>query len=118
MEFPLLAIAILVIAYIALECFNLLSCGGFLLGGAYRFVRSQLNGTQYVSIPEQLKIPLANQLLDVGSELIVGSEPEWDGHKIIRHSISPEVAGQHVGAKLRIHSFGQRWMEIRLIPNR
>ena len=46
---------------------------------------------------------------------ILGSEPEWDDDKIIRHAISTDLARQPVGVILRIQSLGRNWMEVRLV---
>ena len=106
-------IVFLILAYLALELFSSLSSGIFLIYVVYRFIGSKLRGSKCIGIPDELQMPLANGLIRVGSELLVGYEHEWEGGNVIRFAISPEIVREELGTSLRVDWIGRYLMELR-----
>jgi hypothetical protein len=88
--------------YLLVECCSLIRDGTSVIRKAWRFVRSRKLDSRYLKLPEELKIAAANGLISVGSELIVGHEPEWSGTAVRRFAVSPADSGEQSGTVLRI----------------
>lgn len=108
---------IFLVIYILAECVNLYMVGSSLIGGVFRITRQVLHGSKVVELPEDLKIAAANGLLSVGSEVVVGTEPQWDGVTVRRFAVSPSIVHTDVGTTMQIIRLTRSNMELKPVAN-
>lgn len=115
---PLIAFSgILLAVYILAECVNLYMVGSSLIGGVFRIARQVLHGSKEVALPEELKIAATNGLLKVGSEVVVGTEYQWDGITVKRFAVSPTIVHADEGAIMQIIRLTRNSMELKPLAN-
>ncbi|MEZ5303801.1 MAG: hypothetical protein R3F11_24630 [Verrucomicrobiales bacterium] len=108
-------LAVLVLAYLAVEGYNLVFGGALVAGALFRFAKSRIKGTRYLSIPEPMQVPFFSGAIQVGSELIVGENHHWgDGIEIQRYAVPPGVAPFPIGTILRVESIRSGRVEVRM----
>jgi len=105
------------LVYAVLECLNAIVVGTILVVAVYRFIRSKIRGSRYIDIPEDLRIAVANELIQVNSELVVGTQPEWQGTSVVRFAISKNHAKEEPGTRLRVDSIGKSLIEVTRISD-
>lgn len=111
---PLITIFGIIFAlYILAECVNLCVVGGSWIGGLFRMARQVLHGSKEVELPDTLKIAVSNGLLSVGSEVIVGTESQWEGGTVKRFAISPSVVDAKVGTIMQIIRLTRNKIELK-----
>ena len=103
---------IFIVAFIGLAVWDAISSSCSVIYSICRSTRSKIRGTRYIRIPEVLQTPITNNVIDVGSELIVGAADELQGVRVIRYAIAPQVAKQDLGTILRIDSISKDYIEI------
>lgn len=115
---PLLTFfCILLAVYVLAECVNLFMVGSILTRGAFRMARQMLHGSKEVALPEDLKIAATNGLLKVGSEVVVGTEYQWDGAEVRRFAVSPSIVHADVGTIMQIIRLTRSSMELKPLAN-
>ncbi len=103
--------------YILAECVNLYMVGSSLIGGVFRIARQVLHGSKEVALPEDLKIAATNRLLKVGSEVVVGTEYQWDGITVKRFAVSPTIVHADEGVIMQIIRLTRNSMELKPLAN-
>lgn len=112
---PFLTLFIIFLAiYLIAECVNLFVVGTSLSRGVIGIFRRRRHGSKSVELSKDLKIAAANRLLTVGSELVVGTEHEWDEFKIKRFAVSPTAVDAEPGTVMQVVRLTRDRME--LIP--
>jgi hypothetical protein len=110
-------VGILLAVYVLAECINLFMVGSSLSLCLFRIVRQMLHGSKEVALPEDLKIAATNGLLTVGSEVVVGTEHQWDGFTVRRFAISPSIVHADVGAIMQIIRLTRSSIELKPLAN-
>lgn len=105
----------LVAAYLIAECINLLIVGDSLTRGIYRVFRQRLHRSTDIALPEDLKLAIANGLLSVGSEVVVGAECEWTGSTVSRFAVAPHIVDQEPGMLMKVIRLTQNRIELKPI---
>lgn len=94
-----------IIAFLALEVWNFISCGSFLGRSLFYLIR----GMKEINTPEGLQIPIANGLIKEESELRVGEKNEYaEGIQVSRFAISPAQSNHKKGTILTIKKIRKR----------
>ena len=115
---PLFTLIVIIFAfYVLAECANLFIVGSSLTRSAIRIARQMLHGSKEVALPEDLRIAATHGLLTVGSEVVVGSEHQWDGDTVRRFAVSPSVVHAEAGAIMRIIRLTRSSMELKPLTN-
>ena len=76
-----------------------------------------LHGSKEFALPEDLKIAATNGLLTVGSEVVVGTEHQWDGITVKRFAVSPTIVHAEEGTIMQIIRLTRNSMELKPIAN-
>lgn len=108
-------IAVLLVVYLLAECLNFFVVGSSLTRGICRVVRRILHGSKEIELPEDLKMAVANGLLSVGSEVVVGSECEWNGTTVSRFATSSDAVNQEPGTRMKVVRMTRNRIELRTV---
>jgi hypothetical protein len=109
------SIVMLLTAYLLAECLNFFIVGSSLTRGICRVFRQILHGSKEIELPEDLKLAAANGLLSVGSEVVVGSECEWNGTTVSRFAVSPDAVNQEPGTRMKVVRLTRNRIELRTV---
>jgi hypothetical protein len=109
---------LLVTSMVVLEAerVNWIVVGTSLAQCACRVVRQRLHGSIEIKRPEDLKLAVANGLLSVGSEVVVGVECEWSGNAVSRFSITPGLVHEEPGTLMKVIRLTRNRVELKSIP--
>lgn len=114
MSIPAIVVLIL-LAWFMLELLGLLSVGKGVIMGAARWLRTKRNSSMVIEMPDDVAVAVANGLIVVGSEIIAGSESEWDGLHIKHHAISSEILKVEPGTRMKVIRIGKGTLELRMV---
>ena len=67
-----------------------------------RWLRSKHGDYVEIDLSSDLATAVANGLIGVGSEVVAGYESEWDGVRVARFAISPEILRKPIGTHLKV----------------
>jgi hypothetical protein len=109
---PTVFIAIVILAFVFLEAFNVMVLGVSISKRIIRFIRTKRHGSKYLPWTESLGIAAANGLLSVGSEMIVAEECEFTGITVTRFAIHPLEANEKSGTILTVIGMHQDGIEV------
>lgn len=96
-----------IVIFLGLELLNFFLVGRGLIAWLIQISRTCLTGTRLIEIPENLTDPIANGLITVGSQLIVGESCEWSEDQVARFAISPELVREAPGSLLLVTRIDQ-----------
>ncbi len=103
--------------YLIAECVSLCSVGRDLTRGVVRLARRKLHGSREIPLTQDLRIAAANGLLKVGSEIVVGTEHQWNGVTVSRFAVAPSIAQAEAGVILQVIRLEAESIEVKPLPD-
>lgn len=114
-ESAVFIVCVVVLLYVAAECFVVVAFGVSSLASIRRFVCAKIRGTRFLPLKDELRTLVANGSIRVGSELIVGRRHDASDIQAVIYAVPPDLARKEPGTKLLVESIGKNFIELRAI---
>lgn len=108
-----LAILVLSAGLLILAVVDSLTVGTGIIKGLWGLIRNRLTSSFEIETPPDLAVAAANGLLHSGSQLVVGTEAEWEGLQVSTFSVSPQAVSMPAGTRLEVIQISQQNLRLR-----